>query len=106
MVSSETRNARITGVSLGVGGRDILTAWVVLDYGGSGQQFGGYHLGGHACAAFIEKTLRAVGVEQWEDLPGTVCRVRASHDKVHAIGDALRDRWFTPELELGRLGDE
>ena len=40
----EIKNAIITGTYLGIEDHGILTFWLYLDYGGSGQGFGGYQL--------------------------------------------------------------
>jgi hypothetical protein len=103
----EEKNARITGVSFGYEDHGILTCTVGLDYGGSGQSFGGYALdtydkekkkriGTAFGTQFILEILRVLDIRTWEKLPGVVIRVRASHNKVHAIGHALKDQWFTP----------
>lgn len=90
------KNAKIERVSIDT--ERFLSSWVHLDFGGSGQGFGGYHLGGPAAAAWIAGILDTLEVEKWEDLPGTV--VRADHDwgKVYRIGHALKERWFDPEV--------
>lgn len=33
---------------------------------------------------------------QWEKLPGTYCRIRQDHNKIHAIGHIIEDKWFVP----------
>jgi hypothetical protein len=110
----ETKNAKITGTSLGYEDHGILTAMLHLDYGGSGQGFGGYQLdsyskelGGRiphkACGLFIQRVLEVVGVDKWEDLNGKHIRVQSTWDKVHAIGHILNDKWFIPEEELKTL---
>ena len=104
---TEIQNAKITSTMLGVEDHGILSAWLNLDYGGSGQGFGGYALDvwdesrqkriGQAYGAeFIRRILEVLEVTKWEKLPGTPCRVRASHSKVEAIGHYLKDQWFDP----------
>jgi len=87
-----------------------LTVWLHLDYGGSGQGFGGYSLylpegykhhkfqspAGH----FIYRSLEIAGVEDWDDLPGKTVRVKSTHSKVHAIGHIVKDDWFCPESDF------
>jgi hypothetical protein len=88
--------------------------WLHLDYGGSGQGFGGYILGGAPSAAagkhakqpnyaaeFIIGCLRAADVGRFSDLPGKTIRVQLSEDglggKIIAIGHIVKDdRWFNP----------
>jgi hypothetical protein len=85
---------------------------VYLDYGDSGQGFGGYMLyvpeswsshrkdcknyAGH----FIYRVLEVVGVENWSQLKGKTVRVRADHSKVYEIGHIVKDDWFNPSLDF------
>ena len=110
-MKDEIVNARITSTQLGREDHGIFTAWLMLDYGGSGQGFGGYALDGKpperragserpgtafGCE-FIIRLLRTLDVERWEKLPGTVCRVECSDGRVKRIGHFLKDQWFDPE---------
>jgi hypothetical protein len=111
-VRGETRNAVIIGTMLGIEDHGILTCYVYLDYGDSGHQgFGGYsldgprkdgngkHLGRFGSAfgmEFIRRLLDTLGVETWEKLKGTPCRVVAEYSKVHAIGHFTKNKWFDP----------
>lgn len=97
---SNIKNAKIKSTMLGVEDHGILTAFLHLDYGGAGQGFGGYGLGGPFCSAWVERVLETVGVEKWEDLPGKHIRVKAEHSKVHEIGNILEDKWFNPAEEF------
>jgi len=104
----EVKNARIEGTSLGFEHHDILTCWLHLDYGGSGQGFGGYVLDTYDKEAkqrvgtpygteFILRVLRVVGVRKWEDLVGKHVRVSTSRDKgITCIGHIIKDKWFSP----------
>lgn len=114
MKNREIKNAKITGVSLGYEDHGVFTCNLTLDYGGGGQSFGGYtldepkrkngkFLGRFGTAygmEFLIRILKVVGVETWEDLKGKSVRVDASWDKVHRIGNYLRDEWFDPEADL------
>jgi hypothetical protein len=96
-----------------------LSAWLHLDYGGSGQSFGGYVLYmppwgdegrddyhrylGNYTGVFIHRCIQIGGVETWEKLPGKTIRVRHEHPKVHAIGHIVKDDWFNPSEEFGRI---
>lgn len=108
---SEIQNAVIKSTMLGTEDHGIFTAYITLDYGGAGQAFGGYAFDeppstdgdgerrGHAFGAeYIMRVLKVLEVQCWEKLPGTSCRVRASHVGVEAIGHYLKDNWFTPTV--------
>lgn len=73
--------ARIRSTMLGYEDHGILTAWLDLDFGGSGQGAGGYGLDEYdkeldrrvahaACGAFIAGVLSACGVQSWEKVAG------------------------------------
>lgn len=112
----ETKNAVIESTSLGGydGGTSVMTCWLHLSYGGSGQGFGGYGLdepygdragirnrrGTAYGMEFITRIIATVGVDKWEDLPGKHIRVKAGYDKVIAIGHIIEDRWFEPQKDL------
>lgn len=109
----ETKNAIIESASLSTGDRGFLDCWLTLDYGGSGQGFGGYVLylpksyshhelksvAGH----FIFRVLEIAGVESWDKLKGRTIRVKCEHSKVHAIGHIVRDDWFNPSEDFAAL---
>lgn len=93
------QNATIESTRLGSEGHGILTIFVNLDYGGSGQSFGGHDLRPEgALLKWVENILRVVGAARWEDLVGLHCRVRRDNPRgpVVAIGHIIEDKWFTP----------
>jgi hypothetical protein len=92
----EIKNAKITSTMLGFEDHGILTCMLHLDYGGMNQGFGGYSLKYYGIE-FIEKVLRAVGVETWEELRGKHVRVEADNLKVYRIGHIIENRWYEPE---------
>ena len=111
----ETRNARITGTTLGVEDHGIFSCMLHLDYGGAMQGFGGFSLdepikdangkflrrqGSALGAEFLMRVLAVTGASSWEKLPGTPVRVRADYNKVYAIGHYIEERWFYPEHDL------
>lgn len=110
----ETKNAVITGTNLFIE-RDMLTAFVNLEYGkSSGQGFGGYELDkwdegtqnyipSKSCGLFIRRVLETVGVDKWENLKGKHVRVKADREKIYAIGHILENSWFEPESEFEGL---
>ena len=106
-----TKNAVITSARITNDDHGVLSAWLMLDYGGSGGQgFGGYALyyprldtQANYAGRFIWRVLEIAGVEKWSDLEGRSIRVKAEHSKVHAIGHILRDDWFNPSEEFERM---
>lgn len=108
MISGEIKNAVIKSVSIST--ERTLSAWLHLDYGGSGQGFGGYCLynnstkgkkdGGNYAGMFIQRCIEIGGVEEWERLPGKTIRVKAGHNSIEAIGHILTDDWFDPKKEF------
>lgn len=104
------KNAIITGARIDAGDRGLLTAWLDLDYGGSGQCFGGWALylpksyshhrlesvAGH----FIFRCMEIAGVGEWSQMFGKTIRVRADHGRVHAIGHIVKPDWFDPKKDF------
>lgn len=110
----ETKNAIIGSVKLTSDDHGLLSAWLMLDYGGSGQGFGGYVLylpkgcKHHAAQAnyaghFIWRVLEIAGVGEWSQLPGKAIRVRGTHGGIAAIGHVIKDDWFDPKAEFELL---
>ena len=88
-----------------------LSAWIQLDYGGTGQGFGGYMLyGPHGWRAnkspgnytghFVWRVLEIAGVDEWGKVKGRTIRAKSSHGKCHAIGHIIKDDWFDPSIEF------
>lgn len=115
MSDIETRNAIITGARLTTEDHNLLSAWLDLDYGGSGQGFGGYALylpkcfshhtltGSNYAGHFIWRVMEVAGVASWDRLLGKAVRVRCEHSKVHAIGNIVRDDWFSPADDFKKM---
>ena len=89
-------NAKITGTELG-GDERGPSFWLYLDYGGSGQGFGGYRLGGEFTHYVIMGILDTLEIARWEDLKGKPCRAKIEDGTIVSVGHYLKDQWFTPK---------
>lgn len=96
---------------LGIEGHGIFSAYLQLEFDGSGQSFGGYALdqynkerkervGTAYGMEFIRRVMDVVGVESWEALKGKHVRVDHDHSKIYGIGHITKNRWFYPERDL------
>ena len=109
----ETKNAIIKNARLTSDDHGLLSVWLDLDYGGSGQSFGGWSL--YLPKSFLHHTLESVaghfiwrimeiaGVIEWKDLPGKCIRVKADWEHVESVGHIIKDDWFTPREDFKRL---
>ncbi len=109
----ETKNAVIESATITSDDHGCLSAWLHLDYGGTGQGFGGYALyvpksfkhhdmqsvAGH----FIYRAMEIAGVTKWDDLKGKTIRVKAEHGGVKEIGHIVKDDWFNPSEDFKDL---
>ena len=113
------KNAIIEEASIGIERGFMLDSWLYLDYGGSGQGFGGYCLhkqdvgvrdtlgyAGH----WILRCLEIAGVEKWKDMKGKTIRVQLDSDgfggNIEAIGHIVKDDWFNPSKDFEEAKDE
>lgn len=109
-MSIEIRNAIIKSACITADDHGLLSAWLNLDYGDSGQGFGGYMLylpksfGHHELKSvaghFIWRCMEIAGVTRWEDLAGKPIRVRTSRSGIEAIGHIVKDDWFSPREDF------
>jgi hypothetical protein len=116
MSEYEIKNAVIESATLTTADIGLLTAYVYLDYGVSGQGFGGYALylpksfansrietiAGH----FIYRVMEIAGVQRWEDLKGKTIRVKSDFSSIYAIGHIVKDDWFSPSEEYKTLAQK
>ena len=109
------KNAVIESTMLGVEDHGIMTCFLNLNYGGSGQGFGGYGLdepikkngkfirrqGSAYGMEFIKRILETLEVETWEKLKGEKIRVEAEEwGEIYKIGHYIKDKWFEPKKDL------
>jgi len=110
----EIKNAIIESVQLDIGDRGFLQGWLMLDYGGTGQGFGGFVLcpyldkGGwpsgpsqsitdaNYAGVWLTRIMQVAGVAEWNQLKGKTIRVKCNHSRVEAIGHIIKDDWFSP----------
>ena len=112
----EIKNAVIEGARLSYVDRGFLDCWLTVNYGGSGQGFGGYTLylpkswkhhslespAGH----FIFRCMEVAGVEDWDKMVGRTIRVKCHHAGIEAIGHIVKDDWFCPSDDFAALKRE
>lgn len=92
----EVKNAKIRNAWIGIEDHGIMTSMIDVDYGGSGQGFGGYDLRGERMYQWVDGVTRAVGVERWDDLVGKVVRVQTDGLIRGISGPLENSEWFTP----------
>lgn len=109
----EEKNAIITSAEITSDDHGCLSAWLMFDYGGSGQGFGGYALylpksfthhelksvAGH----FIWRVMEVAGVTEWSKLVGKTVRVRGGMVHIDGIGHIVKDDWFYPASEFAEV---
>lgn len=110
----ETKNAIIKSATITCGDRGFLDCWLDLDYGGTGQGFGGYvlylpksfahHEVNSPAGHFLFRVMEVPGETRWDDLKGKTVRVKADHSRVEAIGHIVKDDWFTPADDMHKAG--
>jgi hypothetical protein len=100
----QTLNARIVSTYLGAAHGTDFGCSLLLNYGTKDQNVICPHLYEYdeestmiswkGAIPILTLILNIAGVNKWEDLSGRFIRVRATHDKVHAIGHIIEDKWL------------
>ena len=113
----EIKNAIIKSATITNDDHGLLSAWLHLEYGNSGQGFGGYSLylpkdfthstnqknyAGH----FIWRVMEIAEVSEWSKLVGKTIRAKADHGKVYAIGHIIKEDWFNPSDDFESMAIE
>jgi hypothetical protein len=111
--NTEIKNAVIKSAEISTSDRGILDCWLYLDYGGSGQGFGGYAL--YLPKSFTHHKLLSVAghhifrimeiaeVEKWSQLKGKTIRVESSYTEVVRIGHIVKNDWYCPKEDFSKL---
>ena len=113
------KNAIIEGAKIHDSDRGLLTVDLTLNYGGSGQMFGGYALylpksyshhemksyAGH----FIWRCMEIAGVNSWDKIIGKAIRVETDSEnkfdgRIIGIGHITKNDWFYPSTEFSKEG--
>lgn len=113
----DIKNAIIQSAQLDIGDRGFLQGWLMLDYGGTCQGFGGwmlcrpsnsneFGLAGNYGGVWLTRVMEVAGVGEWSALVGKTIRAKSSHSKVHAIGHIVKDDWFAPAIDFARIEKE
>jgi hypothetical protein len=109
------KNAVIESATITSDDHGLLSAWLQLNYGGSGQGFGGFALylpksfkhhtllspAGH----YIWRVMEVAEVTEWSKLPGKTIRVKTDSERdfggrIVAVGHIVKDDWFDPEKDF------
>ena len=112
----EIKNAVIESAVIDTGDRNLLTAWLHVDYGGASQGFGGFSLylpkdfkhytcKGDFAGHFIFRCMQIAGVERWSDMKGKTIRVQGDHGGIKAIGHIIKDDWFNPSEDFKKMNE-
>ena len=101
----ESKNAIITSASIRIDRGSFLCVYVYLKYNSGQQGFGGnvlYKEGSNQdlTGFYIDRILSIAGVEDFKDLKGKTVRVKATNDKVIAVGHIVNDDWLNISEDL------
>lgn len=111
----EIKNAIIESVKISTED-GILQCWLMLDYGGSNQGFGGYalylpksfkhHNINSVAGHFIYRCMEIAGATDFNAMKGRAIRVKSDWNGIEAIGHIINDDWFCPKEDFKNLDKE
>lgn len=108
------KNAVIESAKIECGDKahGLLSSWIYVDYGGSGQGFGGWslylpkgftHHELMSCAGhWIYRCMEIAGVDSWDKMTGKTIRVESENDLIVGIGHIVKDDWFYPRKDFAQ----
>jgi hypothetical protein len=115
MKEYEIKNAVIEKADITTGERGFLDAWLSLNFGGTGQGFGGFALylpksySHHSILSVaghhIFRIMEIAEVEKWSQLPGKTIRVEGSWTEIKRIGHIVKDDWYSPQNDFAEARD-
>lgn len=111
----EIRNAIISGFDINIERGFILSCYLMLDYGGAGQGFGGRCLyldktathheiksyAGHE----IYRIMQIADVETCSQVKGKSIRVKILNGEILGIGHIIKNDWYIPKEDFNLKGD-
>lgn len=107
---SEVKNAIIESARITSSDHGVLSLWLMLDYGGMCQGFGGdalylpksfkHHKKEGIAGHYIFRIMEIAGVTEWDNLEGKAIRVKGDDSKIEAIGHIVKDDWFSPKNDF------
>lgn len=110
----EVCNAVISAATLRQERGFMLDSWIQVDYGDSGQGFGGFALyigrsGAHHrvesfAGHWLWRVMEIAGCEDWEHVVGKAIRCRVEDGRILAIGHIIKDDWFEPAADFASAG--
>ncbi len=113
----ELKNAVIKSAMITNEDHGLLSIWLDLDYGGTGQGFGGYALYLPNCfkhsknqpnfaGHFIWRVMEIAEVGEWNKLTGKTIRVKGDWGGVIEIGHIVKEDWFNPKDDFKKISEE
>lgn len=109
-------NMKIESTILGYEEHGILTCILNLTKENISQSFGYFTLDEYKngkrnptifSGFWIQRILEVVGVLKWENLKGKYVRVHFdNYENIIGIGHIIKDKWFYPKKEMGKLYNE
>ena len=91
----EIENAKITDVYFGLEDHGCLTLYLTLEGAGWGCSYGGWNLAGPHAAGCIKELLITLDEMDLYKLNNKVVRCKFEDQKVIAVGDIIKNKWFS-----------